>query len=457
MNTLPKFVKDLEDKIYTNVTLEFVDESETVVIDAHKDIVAFSCEYFDRMFRFNKSNHYQIIVSNAKSAINIIREFYGLPCHGDYLYTLNYLECRNFFGMSIDLNVLENLIVQPEHFEKYLRLVEIIFFTFERATDFRRMVRAIQMNVPSDYDTDLLPPILVKEFGQKSYIIKKADIYDNVIIRDSYTSKILLHYNRLNNDETTTYCDSKILCFTRTGETPIIIIDNLMQESILPTKNKFVNFISILPNQKYIITTERAADYDGNHLNCYDLATKICLWNIVIEKSFQVTHTSNGKKIICCTRSEIYIINSSNGTIIRIIELNIDRYHSIKCVMGPGKIFSVDIFDRKKSLCRLYNVDTCQLVKTFEHNGMAYRTFIINDNTIIFYYFQFTPNWIDRINIKTEKIVNHTKIPFFVIELKGSRDKKSLLLKSFDNNYALNISSDTISEITDIEFIELAK
>jgi len=475
---LSNFVKDLNDKLFTNVTIEFVDETESIRLDAHQDILAFSCDYFKKLFQFNKSTFYRIVVPDANCAVSIVKEFYNIISKEDDSVTiLYYLECKNFFGLPIDFEMLYQLNVPTEGFREYLKIVEIIFFSFESLVNDRRMVRSIQRNVPNNYVGEL-PTSLVKEFNQKSYLIKKYNEI-NIQISDLYTNRILMTRSIPINDTIIEYYDPKLVCFSLNGQSPITIITNLITESIFHTINTSISIVTVSPNKKYIITSEQ--NEETKYLICYDLSTKKLIWcRPETQKIQQVIFTPNSEKIIYLTQPQylyqqgiprIITLNLFNGKFINEIPLGSRLNYNFNTKIGispNGKILSATLQHVSQSTMHLWNIETLEIFasKIFASKildlSRDITTFVIDSNISIYiysYYFHHELN--SRIiffDTKTTKDLMHYSIPSHIIDTKILSDKNLLLFKTEKQSYSMEIDTKykKLVEITDIEFIELS-
>ncbi len=69
----------LVQKIFTDIELIFSNGTDQVTIHAHKNILAISCDYFHKMFHFNKDiTTTRIIVDKPDIAGDVVASFYGI-------------------------------------------------------------------------------------------------------------------------------------------------------------------------------------------------------------------------------------------------------------------------------------------------------------------------------------------------------------------------------------------
>nr|URM61864.1 BTB domain containing protein [Mimivirus sp.] len=101
MNSLPLSTLFNSD-IFSDITIDLVDENCMTTLNLHKNILYISCPYFRSMFNgFKESNSSKITINvpNVQVTCDIIRSFYGIKIKNknNWKYKLNTYLCKNFF------------------------------------------------------------------------------------------------------------------------------------------------------------------------------------------------------------------------------------------------------------------------------------------------------------------------------------------------------------------------
>jgi len=326
---LPVMIRDLKNKFYTDAEIEFIDDQTSATISIHKICLATNSEYFDKLFHFNRTDSYQIIVPSVDCAVDIVNEFYDIENNNnDWLYIIKYLETQNFFGLPVSISLLYDIIVPPNKFELFLNLIEILFFTFESVTKDHLLIRSIQRNLPVDSDTKKLPLILFEEINKKSYsVVISCDTHLKII--DLYIDK-QFRINTTHDSNIIFSLDRRLCClFSPTYHEP----NNIFIHKIGSTKHTMLEIPTpIIPyamcfSNKYLIVIGYVDDGDdvpNFRICCYEIATSQCIWSVnncgYISRDLPL-YAPNQKYIaygyeLMGTRC-IHLLNSTNGQTIR--------------------------------------------------------------------------------------------------------------------------------------------
>ena len=123
---------------FSDVNLILEDPSKTINMNLHKIILAYSSEYFYKLFLFGEhENNYKIKVGDADVARNLIESFYGtessIPNYPKWKYILEIFRLKNYFFIENNVRELYGLDVPAEGFDL---LVEVLM-PYDLSTDAR--------------------------------------------------------------------------------------------------------------------------------------------------------------------------------------------------------------------------------------------------------------------------------------------------------------------------------
>ncbi len=151
LDNLYKF--SLEGKM-TDIILEIEDDNSIITMNLHKNILAASCSYFDRLFNGNfldsNTQKVKINVSNSLITKNIIKSFYGqendvidIP---DWQYILEEIICKDYLGLDYDTSTLKDINVPSEYYDLLVYVAGIVGFNNPNITNLLTDL------MPIDYD-----------------------------------------------------------------------------------------------------------------------------------------------------------------------------------------------------------------------------------------------------------------------------------------------------------------
>ncbi|AKI78838.1 putative BTB/POZ domain-containing protein [Acanthamoeba polyphaga mimivirus] len=151
LDNLYKF--SLEGKM-TDIILEIEDDDSVITMNLHKNILAASCSYFDRLFNGNffdsNTQKVKINVSNSLITKNIIKSFYDqendvidVP---DWQYVLEEIICKDYLGLDYDTSALKDINVPSEYYDLLIYVAGIVGFNNPNITNLLTDL------MPIDYD-----------------------------------------------------------------------------------------------------------------------------------------------------------------------------------------------------------------------------------------------------------------------------------------------------------------
>ncbi|AKI79814.1 putative BTB/POZ domain-containing protein [Acanthamoeba polyphaga mimivirus] len=151
LDNLYKF--SLEGKM-TDIVLEIEDDNSIIIMSLHKNILAASCCYFDRLFNGNfidsNTQKVKINVPNSLITKNIIKSFYGqendvidIP---DWQYILEEIICKDYFGLDYNTSKLKDINVPNEYYDLLVHVAGIVGFNNPN------IINLLTDLMPPDYD-----------------------------------------------------------------------------------------------------------------------------------------------------------------------------------------------------------------------------------------------------------------------------------------------------------------
>ena len=250
--------KDLIDKIYTDVEIIFVDQTNTSNLYVHKVILASSSQYFDKMFTFGKENgqtQITIYVDNVVAARTSILSIYEL-IDADYLSNVkNLLEifkCNNFFCINNDKKKLYNIKVPQEDFNLFLEILQ----EFDFLNDIN-LLSTLKKNIPVDYDLKLFPTKIMEKMAtleNHKFFITAFD--DNFCVWNKESEKIIsdIKIDNLFKNCCAIHHKLSILAFFNKSKIFIWDIQNDVLLKIMSECIQSINALEFSPNGKKIVS-----------------------------------------------------------------------------------------------------------------------------------------------------------------------------------------------------------
>ena len=314
-----KLALDLNAKVYTDVKIFLTNNLDTIEMDVHKVVLAFTSDFFNSLFKFglekNKSE-VTVVVDDVKIAQQVILSFYGKEIiYQDIVHKLKVMICQDYFCQEIDKNFFTDINIPDYLFELFFSFVTSRFELDDV------LMRSIKDNIPNNYDLKKIPSHLIKKLLNipKYYIIaggQSQEIYlyepyvkKRIIIKDTtIDNKDVIMWSDISNDCTKIvagYDSGKILVYDKCGN----ILFNL-NDHAAPVKS--VQFSK--DNQKIVSSCENGIINIWNYQSgCYNIQTKIDVGSSCWAAMF----FSDNERIVSCHTSRINIWNVNNGLLIK--------------------------------------------------------------------------------------------------------------------------------------------
>jgi len=191
--------EDLDNRLFTDMELTFVDSSCSRSITCHRNILA-SVPYFYKLFTtFADSlaqKEFVVHVDDAAIAHDFVLSLYQLESRADYpswLHTLKTMKLRDFFCLDLDASQLYNLVVPDEGFELLIEVVKL--FKLADVIKDRKLTRKLRKILPAE--------LIATNFTQElAYFISQKNKYfliangDDVELRDLERKKVIKTFSR---------------------------------------------------------------------------------------------------------------------------------------------------------------------------------------------------------------------------------------------------------------------
>lgn len=189
-----KLYLDLSNKKYTDVELLIGDDTKEIRISVHKLVLAYSSDFFDRLFTFGMEKNQTCItlkVDNADIANDVILSFYGLNQRSinypDWKYQLKYYKCRSYFGIQNDPTLLYNMKIPTEGFDLLMNVIE----EYDYSND-HNLIKLIKENIPIDFNLNNFTVEFINELLKiRNYKIISQDASTSIKIWDLETGIVL--------------------------------------------------------------------------------------------------------------------------------------------------------------------------------------------------------------------------------------------------------------------------
>jgi len=363
------FIADLDNKKFTDVTIIFKDRYDEVCrIDAHKVILASASPFMNQLFLFELKNQYTIEIACSTSAINIIKEIYGIKsgAEKDWLTILNETACQHFLQMLIKIDSLYDLVIPSEGFELLLELVEMVFHTWELAIRDNRIVKCIKRNLP--LNNLILNPILESELDQPNYLVLSTSRFDlvvnNLLNNESKPTWHMVHSQHITS--ATSSNDHKIIFLysdrftvdTRSksisSDENIDVVARKIRSNThyLSYQSKY-DSVAVSSNQTFI-----AFGHSHGIIILYDINEKRSTCSHVVSKicSKNLEFTPDNKKILCVCQNEF------NNKVINIFDIEHNADHTINIEFDLNSNIFIKISPNQKYIA----INGNNVVRVFE-------------------------------------------------------------------------------------------
>ncbi|ANB51088.1 putative BTB/POZ domain-containing protein [Powai lake megavirus] len=301
MNSLPLSTLFNSD-IFSDITIDLVDEDCMTTLNLHKNILYLSCPYFRSMFNgFKETNSSKITlqVPNVQVTCDIIRSFYGIENNNkkNWKYILNIYLCENYF--CINTKLPQYIKVSPDEFEDFLSMTEKIGFN-------KGIDDLIINNIPKSYDIDKL-----------LHLEKRLNCDNN-----KYIELIATHIpDTYDFSELPKNIVKKLWQIVDTYH---ILTNSKNDINIINSEGKNYLFISLLPKIKkvyYLENRHGIAFYTKLNIYIYDIKLKeYILTNPLDYKNVAGIHFYNELFIINNNDNKINIYNINDGSLVNTLE-----------------------------------------------------------------------------------------------------------------------------------------
>lgn len=305
-----------------DLELILIDPNQTITMRVHKRILIDSCKYFEKAFAFNNpSDSFTMEVPHARIVYDTIQSFYGTDAVPNWRYIFDTIECRDYLGLGLDIDVsqLYGLKVPPEAFDQLLKILSLD--CFDLATN-RRLVRTVKHNLPENFDMASLSPefadLLIKKDLVVSCNANKIKIWDidtGIVINNLSTNHSTVRSVAISSD-------NKMVAFAGSSSQNYITIWD-------PVENKIL----------------------------HELSTG-CSKDTIYSLSFS---SDNRLLLAGGWKSGITIWNPRSGNIIRIFKLDEEYQGVLSAKFSPNDKFIVS--GHNEGLVNIWDVNTGQLLR----------------------------------------------------------------------------------------------
>ncbi|AAV50999.1 putative BTB/POZ domain and WD-repeat protein [Acanthamoeba castellanii mimivirus] len=377
------FYKFFKKSLFTDLHLTISDSEDSIEMNVHRIILCAKSSYFNTLltgeFRENNSKDLKIIVQDRIIARDIILNMYGRLLYNDdypdWYYNLLLIQCKDFFGMTINPESIYKLKVPSEAYDLLVQVVNM----FKINSD---LVSLLVDNLPSEYDLSKIPINvfqLMCQHTKRDYVIfpdsKKIGIVE--LFGSDFTNK-RNYIQTKKSPENITVSSNQIAVSTYSGSIHIYSLMTL--EKIHKIKTSCVK-LSYTSDGSYLLAVVRESEIS------------VCII-VYCSKTFQIVSKINIDdfvNVFCCTSDNKYIL-VANKTKIDVWDLQTGQF--IK-TMGicKNKINCIDCSSNNKYIASgdddgqtiVWDFETGNIVKTFISMSEIYAVKFTLDNKRIAY------------------------------------------------------------------------
>lgn len=348
----------LTESILTDLELTLIDENEnTLVINVHKLILSINCQYFETLFsgQFidSQKNNLKLLVPDIHVVRDIIYGFYKNPIkyknYPDWLYELKKIVCQNFLCLETNIEILHNIIVPTNGFDKLLDTIDLIGYDSDT-------ISLLVGNMPDNYDLTKLPIELIRQMFD-------VPMFNMIYVSDKDGTFKIGNGNISFNITSNTLINNGHFEFSSIHNKIIYhhVCDIYVYDLLNYTTNKFTNPIShtiksivLTPDQEYIIydsSPQIISKFD--FISMEIIESRFAPTGAVVNDIFSSTelgHFGKIEELQCCNPNLLIIgsnvlsfYNVNDMLLMNIIENNIipnDLYGRIySSSIKKGRIF----------------------------------------------------------------------------------------------------------------------
>ncbi|AGF84855.1 hypothetical protein QJ854_gp927 [Moumouvirus goulette] len=400
--------QDLDDKLFTDLSLILSDDNNTITIDVHKIVLYSSCIYFRKLLTFGKTKE-KIIKINVPDVFvskNIIESFYDRVWNNEsksyiqvgknpdsncndypeWKYTILLYKCNDFFGLDTDLNKIFYLQVPSEKFNKLLNFVDLLNYD-------DKLTQLLINNFPLNYDlTNLSTELLI-------VILEKLKLYCFITLSDNKEIKtwnngsdnIIMNDTNYIEGKNKIYCtrdESKIICvgynsiqYINIHENKPVIFPNKYEIEYI-TGAKDINFVCISSDRTILVTVHqdftKIWDIEtGTLINTLPLDWNIFSMSVSSDGNFIVVHKynnvreiwdcENGKILLCFDDWNNIWQNTSIVSLITLYDIYLHASRDERCHYDNNMCFSPDnseIAMAHNKTINIFNLKSGEFIKS---------------------------------------------------------------------------------------------
>lgn len=141
-----------------DLVIDLEDGINKLGFGTNRNIMSKSCQYFEKLLLWNKSNRINILVPNAYVMRDIIMSFHNdyrqADEYSEWEYVLIAHQCYDFIGLKYDK--LYQIRIPIKKFDKLLDYIDTIGYD-------NKTIKLLLQNLPLDYDISQFPPELINE------------------------------------------------------------------------------------------------------------------------------------------------------------------------------------------------------------------------------------------------------------------------------------------------------
>lgn len=146
-----------------NIQLIIKDDTDSITLDINKDVLCSKIDYFNKMFsNFAESTKeiVPIIVPNAQIVCDLIgSKIYDRKITVDkknWKYILDLCKCQDYFGIEINNELMNDLLVPKEHFDDLLDVIDLAGYN-------KHAIMTIIRNIPINFNIRVFPSPLINK------------------------------------------------------------------------------------------------------------------------------------------------------------------------------------------------------------------------------------------------------------------------------------------------------
>lgn len=301
----------LRNDLFIDLVLTLRDDENQITHKFHKIILYMHSEYFRTlftMFQEKTLKEVNLYVPNCYVSYDIIMSFYGLKTNQSNLprwkYNIEYLKCCDFFGMPLDLDILNKIEIPPEAIDSLVNLANIIGPKEE-------IIGAISRILPDEYSDANIPEDIIQMLKPVNRLVS-ASVDGRICIWNPTSGDLIKTLEQGHKIGCICYSrDCKQIAYA--GSDNCIRILDAETGSLVKILNGYIGLINMLryylySNKNYIVISNICYSPDNKHIvsgrrngsiEIWDVDTGILIKNITNADHmiFDIAYSPNGKYI----------------------------------------------------------------------------------------------------------------------------------------------------------------